>query len=43
MSTHTLTCRRTSTWRFSVQSEATVDSGFSSQPMEEEQEPVANQ
>lgn len=43
MSTHMPTCRRTSTCRFSFQSEATVDSGFSSQPMEEEQEPMANQ
>ena len=28
---------------FSVQSDATVDSGFGSQPMEEEEPPVANE
>lgn len=28
---------------YSVQSDATVDSGFGSQPMEEEEPPVANQ
>lgn len=28
---------------FSVQSDTTVDSGFGSQPMEDEEPPVANQ